>query len=227
MAATMADGMDSDSDTAGRWVSYAELAQSRGTDKHSALKLALRKRWPRRKDNHGTMQVCVPLEWLGEWTRKSEGMASGLAGDVAFPMGPARADGVDISGIISAFEAATASLTKRAEAAEARADAMQQERDEAHKRADVAVALANRTLAVQEAQVAAEALRRNLEAAEVAQAKAEANAAELRERHAQEIAVAEHDARAAQQAAAELRRADEARKARGRWARLTAAWRGE
>ena len=72
---------------------------------------------------------------------------------------------------------------------------------------------------MQEAQKAAEALRRDLEAAQVAQAEAEANATELRDRHAQKIAVAEHDARAAQQAAAELRWADEERKTRGRWAR--------
>jgi hypothetical protein len=50
---------------------------------------------------------------------------------------------------------------------------------------------------------------------------------ELRKRHVQEIAVAEHDARAAQQAAAELRLAADRRTARGRWARLRAAWRGE
>jgi hypothetical protein len=141
----MAGGMDGD--TAGRWLSYAELAEVRGTDKHSALKLALRKRWPRRKGNHGTMQVCVPPEWLSEWTRKSDGMPPGTASDMASPTAPIRADGVDIGGIIGAFETATALLTKRAEAAESRADAMQQARDEANKRADVAVALADRTLA--------------------------------------------------------------------------------
>src|SRR5690349_24389301 len=119
MAGTMADGMDGD--TAGRWLSYAQLAEVRGTDKHSALKLALRKRWPRRKDNHGTMQVCVPPEWLSGWTRKSDGMTSGTADDMAPPMAPAKADGVDIGGIIGAFEAATALLTKRAEAAETQA----------------------------------------------------------------------------------------------------------
>jgi hypothetical protein len=37
----------------------------------------------------------------------------------------------------------------------------------------------------------------------------------------------ENRARAAEQVADELRQAEEARKARGRWARLKAAWRGE
>ena len=54
-----------DSEPGGRWISYTELAEIRGTDKTSALKLALRKKWQRRKDNHGTMHVCVPAEWLG------------------------------------------------------------------------------------------------------------------------------------------------------------------
>ena len=49
----------------------------------------------------------------------------------------------------------------------------------------------------------------------------------MTEMHARELAVAQHDALAAQQAAAELRLADEARKARGLLARLRAAWRGE
>ena len=47
----------------GRWMSYAELAKIRRIDKTSALRLALRHGWPRRKSNSGRMQVCVPLEW--------------------------------------------------------------------------------------------------------------------------------------------------------------------
>jgi hypothetical protein len=45
--------------------------------------------------------------------------------------------------------------------------------------------------------------------------------------HARELAVARHDAVAAQQAAAELRQAEAIRKARGLLARLRAAWRGK
>ena len=47
----------------GRWMSYAELAKIRRIDKTSALRLALRHGWPRRKGNSARMQVCVPLEW--------------------------------------------------------------------------------------------------------------------------------------------------------------------
>ncbi len=39
--------------------------------------------------------------------------------------------------------------------------------------------------------------------------------------HVRELAVAQHDAHAAKQAVAELRRAEAERKARGRWARLS------
>ena len=53
-----------------------------------------------------------------------------------------------------------------------------------------------------------------------------AGRAVMTEMHARELAVAQHDAQAAQQAAAELRQADKARKARGLVARLRAAWRG-
>jgi hypothetical protein len=42
-----------------------------------------------------------------------------------------------------------------------------------------------------------------------------------------ELAVAQHDAEAAQEAAAKLRLAEDARKARGRLRRVWAAWRGE
>jgi hypothetical protein len=72
-----------------------------------------------------------------------------------------------------------------------------------------------------------EAMRSDLDAAQIAQAEAEADTAELRETHARELAVAEHDAKVAQQIARELRQADEARKGQGRWVRLRVAWRGE
>ena len=45
--------------------------------------------------------------------------------------------------------------------------------------------------------------------------------------HARELTVAQHDARAGQQAAAELRQAEATRKVRGLVARLRAAWGGE
>jgi hypothetical protein len=49
----------------------------------------------------------------------------------------------------------------------------------------------------------------------------------MAEMHSRELAVAQHDAHAAKQAVAELRRAEAERKGRGRLARVLAAWRGE
>jgi hypothetical protein len=100
------------------------------------------------------------------------------------------------------------------------------------------------------AEALATELRAAAEAAEIARAEAEADAAEARtareaalrqaevvgmraeanrgvvEQLEQELAVAQHDAQAAQQAAAQLRLAETARKGRGRLARLRDAWRG-
>jgi hypothetical protein len=58
-----------------------------------------------------------------------------------------------------------------------------------------------------QAEIVVDRLETELEVAKLAQAEAEADAAELQERQARGLAVAEHDARVAQQAAAELRQA--------------------
>ena len=58
MDQSMDEGVD------GQWLSYAELAEIRRIDKASALKLAIRRGWPRQKNNHGQIQVCAP-RWTG------------------------------------------------------------------------------------------------------------------------------------------------------------------
>jgi hypothetical protein len=117
-----------DSEPGGRWISYTELAEIRGTDKTSALKLALRKTRPRRKDNHGTMHVCVPPEWLGAWgnRRPPDDMPSSVP------------NGVDISRSISTLEMALAAADKRADQAEKRADRAEIRAEQAEARADQA-----------------------------------------------------------------------------------------
>jgi hypothetical protein len=42
------------------WMTYAELAANRGISKRSAMRLALRHRWPRRRGNDGMARVGVP-----------------------------------------------------------------------------------------------------------------------------------------------------------------------
>ena len=214
-----------DSEPGGRWISYAELAEIRGTDKTSALKLALRKKWPRRKDNHGTMHVCVPPEWLGAWgnRRPPDNTPNDMPSSVP--------NGVDISRSISTLEMALASADKRADQAEKRADRAEIRAEQAEARADQAQqaiemernradrAEAGREAAqirVDRAEQAADALRDRLDATQ----------AELQQAHAA-TDQARAQAHEAQDAAAVLRRAETARQGRGRWARLRAAWRGQ
>lgn len=97
-------------------------------------------------------------------------------------------------------EANAAAFETALTAATERAKRAEQRADEANRRADVAIALADRALA---------------------------QFSEAERRLRMDLDRAQHDAKAAQQVAAELREADEARRARGRWARLKTAWRGE
>ena len=150
------------------------------------------------------------LAFRRKWRR--QGGNDGVA-RVAVPVGEdqsKRDDRDDDRGDIMPLELAISSLTearqqaeKRAEAAETRADRAEQLADAAHKRADVATMLADRMLAR-----ATEAEKR----------------ADLAEGDAQQ---ARADAQEAHQQIEDLRRADEARKARGLWQRMSAAWRGE
>jgi hypothetical protein len=89
----------------------------------------------------------------------------------------------------------------------------------AEKQAEAVIGRAERAEAAMDAERArAEALRSTIDELMAGQSMT----AEI---NARELAVAQQDADAAKQAVAELRRADAERKARGRWARLKAAWR--
>ena len=48
----------------GEWLSYSELAERRGIDRDSASRLAIRRRWRRRKGNDGLARVLVPAAYL-------------------------------------------------------------------------------------------------------------------------------------------------------------------
>jgi hypothetical protein len=89
----------------------------------------------------------------------------------------------------------------------------------AEKQAEAVIGRAERAEVARDAERArAEAMRSTIDELRAGQAMR----AEI---HVRELAVAQHDAHAAKQAVAELRRAEAERKARGRWARLRAAWR--
>ena len=51
-------------DDAGRWLTYAELAVLRGITRESAVRMAQRNHWRRRRNNRGEALVMVPDDAL-------------------------------------------------------------------------------------------------------------------------------------------------------------------
>jgi hypothetical protein len=99
-------------DPDGRWMSYTELAEARKISASSALRLVLRRKWRRQKDNHGITRALVPPEW-----------AAPAPGKDFEP-------GAYVSQAISALEYSITTLRERAEVAERTASI---ERDRANR----------------------------------------------------------------------------------------------
>ena len=186
----------------GQWLTLAELADARHTSEASATRLVRRHtQWRRQRDNQGQVRVLVPTEALTADVRE----------DVLEDVRQQDSEAVmaAVAWLIAGAERAETEADRhreRADAAEARAGRIEKDRDRA-----------NAVIVKLEADVRAKDAR-------IEQATAEAT--EHRERLERDLAVAQHDARAAQQAAGALRRADEARKARGRLRRAWDGWRG-
>jgi hypothetical protein len=227
-----------DPEGGGAWLTKAELAATRGITLASATRMIRRQGWRRQTGNDGRVRVFVPLGQSDPRPQvRPEGNPKGTP-ENGSEGAPGATPGADLS-LSEAFTAALAEV-REAHASEVATmrDQLGRERERADQ-AEVAVAdlrlrIEDVTARLDEAEARAErallAAKDSLVAAEEAQmarAEAEADVADLRERQARELAVAEHDARAAQQAAAELRQAEERRRGQGRWARLRAAWRGE
>lgn len=217
------DASDRAGDVAGdgKWLSYEELAAIRQISRRAAVRMTQRHRLRRQPGNDGKMRVWVSGDMLAPTVRT---LQRDDIGD----------DARDRAGVMSVHTRALAvleetvtGLMQRAEAAEARSDA--------------ALAVADRTLAqLADAGARADHLQRDLTAAMAAMDMARSEAREAQERaqasdtlrerldHAErDLAVAQHDAQAAQEAAAALRLAEVARKARGLPARLWGALRGQ
>jgi hypothetical protein len=184
----------------GEWLSYAELGRIRGIGRESAKKLALREGWRRIPGNDGSTRVLVPREWLKRAREPSR----------EHTRESSREDTRAISVLEAAFS--TALAAKEGEIAALRAmievkgseiAGLREQADRAETRADRAEA----ALTAERSRV--DELLADLTAAEAATERAG------------------HEAQAAHADAAELRQAEEERKARGRWARLRAAWRGQ
>jgi hypothetical protein len=179
----------------------------------SAQRLVLRQRWPRRPGNDGTARVGVPAG--AEKSPERHVAASDRPdGDGA------GGDDRDVWRAISVLEEAVATLREELTRANARADS---ERDQAGALRERIEDLQSRVAMASGLEAEQGRLRGEIEAAQVAQAEAEADAAELRDQLDQTRVQAE----AALQEAVELKAAAEAAGRGGRWTRLKRAWRGE
>ena len=200
----------------GRWLSYTELAAERGISRASAIRMVRRQRWRRQAGNDGEARVFVPIDALpGDETG---GRDTGQTPDMP-------------PGDLSALEDAVAALRERAEAAERRAEAAEADRRQADARADAAMAHVDQVTAML-ADAAARADRADAAlTGERVRADALRDRAKSREDDLALIRAAldqaQTEARNAHAEAQAIRHADEARKARGRWARFRDAWRGD
>jgi hypothetical protein len=182
----------------GRWLTYAELATLRGIKRVGAVRLVQRHKWRRQAGNDGLARVLVPHDAL-EPVRRTDARTSALTNAAHTDAGSSSGIGTGTSAGDIAIQ-----LAGQLEQANARAD-------EANKRADVAVALADRTLArlteveqradaewlraeraeqalaaerhrADKSEVALDRLETELDAEKAAKATAEADATELRRR---------------------------------------------
>ena len=164
-----------------------------------------------------TMRAALPLKATNARAERAEERARANALR-------AQIDELNAEMVVARAEAdrALAEERQRADRLSERVEALSAEVLRAEKQTKAVVGRAERAEAGRDAERArAEALRTSIDELKAGQAR-------MAEMHARELAVAQHDALAAQQAAAELRLAEaQARKARGRLARLRAAWRGE
>jgi hypothetical protein len=120
------------SESAVRWLSYDELAEARGIDRASAIRMVRRKRWPKQESNDGTTRVAVPASALS------------VTGHPATNQAPPDDKIHDLPGdnnqIIKALEAELAGVREALSRERDRADRLQAERDTERERADQAAA---------------------------------------------------------------------------------------
>ena len=115
---------------------------------------------------------------------------------------------------------AVAEERQRADRLNEQVEALSAEVVRAEKQAEAAVGRAERAAAARNAE------RARVEALHTTIDELKARQTLMTEMHARELAVAQHDAQVTEEAAAEVRRSEAERRARGLLARLRAAWRG-
>ena len=193
-----------DAEPGSRWLTHRQLAEIRGISSASAIKLALRHGWRKQKDNRGTLRCLVPPEWINP---------KGADKQTRQRMGELTLDRTNLSESAS-YEALTELHGRKIEP---QIDALGGQIEALKGDIAAKTALIGSLEAQRHDFFAAEARAKRAEEA-VAGERARADA--LRD----QLEAAQEELR---QAIQTLQKADDARKARGRWARLRAAWRGE
>jgi hypothetical protein len=241
----------------GVWMTKAQLAALRRISVASADRLIRRQGWRKHPGNDGRARVLVPRTWAeprhngptdqpqAKPTDKSDRPTDGLTVSPTDTL----PDPTDKTLVISVLQAAVEAQSKRADRAEAEAErqaeraALAEEQRE-QSLADLRVELERRAEDAARMQTVLEGAAADLRAERSRAERAEAGregergrADTLRDRldeaqaqlqRAREAAdQAQQHARGAEDAIGALRQADAARRGRGRWARLRAAWRGE
>ena len=230
----------------GAWLTYNQIAASRRITRRAAVRMTQRHHLRRQPGNDGLVRVWVPHAMAEPSPRVT------LHDDAGDDADDDARDSGAIVGEIAALRERAEGAERRAEKAEQRADQADADRRAAEGRADqadadrrAAIALTDQTVALLTDAVAradqaeqgrdaerarADALADRLHVVQVELATAEAEGDSLTIETAEltaQVKAAKAEAREAEDRAEELRLADAARRGRGRWARLRAAWRGE
>jgi len=196
------------------WLTWQQAGQRFGLSPDAVRMRARRLGWRTQPNNEGRTLVLVPAD---AEVRPRERTPEHMGAHSAERSGEQSIEIMRLATLLEAAdgrekraEARVEQAERRADRAEKRADAADTDRRSAEARADRA------EQAVAGERSRADALRDQLDATqnELQQVR---DAAEQSRQHARE----------AEDGLQALRRADEARKARGRWARLRTAWRGE
>jgi chromosome segregation ATPase len=201
-----------ESDEAGRWMTYGQLAAARRISRASAERLARREKWRRQAGNDKFARVLVPLAFIEPAGNRSKDSPHEGQGEAPRDSDASVAFQAALIAVREAHAGEVAALQTRANIAESFAAELRSRLDE-------------QTAAAAELRRELEAAKGEVEQVEQGRETAEARADELRTKldglEAQLAAQQE-----AVDAAKTLQQAEAARAGQGRLARLRAAWRG-
>jgi hypothetical protein len=118
----------------GRWMTFAELGQSRDINKASAIKLVRRHGWRRQKDNEGHVRALVPVIWATADDARESDSTAGRTKDIT----------ADMSRAISALYTAVTAFREQLGHERARAEAAERRADQAEAKAEARAEAAER-----------------------------------------------------------------------------------